>query len=458
MGLFNKDRKPMPTTRIIMIGFLVTIAIGTVLLTLPCMAADGKMTEPIDALFTATTSVCVTGLVTVSTCSHWSILGQGVILLLVQIGGLGVVTFTTLILIIMRKRISLSDRVLIQDAYNLDSVHGVVKLTIKILKGTFLVEGIAAVLYSFVFIPEFGVLPGIWKSIFNAVSAFCNAGMDILGETSLQKYQGNVLVNFVTMALIILGGIGFPVWWNIIDLHKTRKEKYSSWKEAAHHLTLHTKIVLSMTAILFLAGTIIVLAFEYNNPETLGKMPWYEKVMAAMFQSVTLRTAGFFTVPQECLRSATAFAGMLFMVIGGSPSGTAGGVKTTTIAILVLAVISIVKGRKNTEVFSRKISTVLVKKALSVLALSTSVMFLGVIFMCLTTQADFLDILYETISAIGTVGLSRALTANLNVYGKTVIIVLMYAGRVGPISLALFFNSKKHVSTTSYPVENIGVG
>lgn len=453
-----EKKRSLTTTQIIMFGFLGAIVVGTLLLALPIASSNGKATNLLDSLFTATTSVCVTGLVVVPTWSHWSLFGQAVIALLIQVGGLGVITFTTLVLMVMGRRITLKERLLIQDAYNLDSIRGVVKLTLRILKGVLRVEAIGAVFYSLVFIPRYGIAQGIWKSIFNSVSAFCNAGMDILGDTSLQPFQGNVIINFTTMALIILGGLGFPVWWNILDVLKERKRRYDGWRTAVHHFTLQTKVVISVTVFLIGIGALFVFLLEYNNPDTIGNMPLWEKIMASLFQSVTTRTAGFLTIPQENLRNATALVCIILMFIGGSPSGTAGGVKTTTLGIMLLAVFSIVRGHKDTEAFGRKISTSLVKKAMAVFSLSLAVAFFSIITLLVVQEGDFLDLLYECISAIGTVGLSRAVTGNLNDLGKIVIIITMYAGRVGPISLALFFNSRKYINVRSYPKENISVG
>ena len=453
-----RKKRGLTTTQIILFGFLGTIVVGTILLTLPVSAADGQWTQLIDALFTSTTSVCVTGLVTVATWSHWTLFGQIVIVLLIQVGGLGIVTFTTIVLMVMGRKISLKERMLIQDAYNLDTLRGLVRLTLRIVKGTLVVEGVGALLYTTVFIPDFGVAKGIWYSLFNAVSAFCNAGMDVIGDTSLMPYQGNVIVNFTTMGLIILGGIGFPVWWNVVDVMKSRKEKYMGIRDAAHHFTLHTKIAITVTAALILIGALCIFTMEYTNPKTLGELPLWKKIIASFFQSVTTRTAGFFTIPQEGLRNSSALICILLMFVGGSPSGTAGGIKTTTLGIILAAVITIVRGRHDTEAYGRKVATVLVKKAMAIIFLSLSFLLMSIIALCIVEDANFLDIFYECTSAIGTVGLSRALTGTLTSGGKLIIIITMYAGRVGPISLALFFNSKKFQDVKHYPEENVSVG
>ncbi len=453
----HRRKKEFTTTRIIALGFLGTIVFGTLLLMLPVSAASGEMTNFIDSLFTATTSVCVTGLVTVPTYAHWSVFGQIVIALLAQVGGLGVITFTMLFLMALGKRIGLKQRLLIQDAYNLDTIQGMVILIKKILKGTLIVEGVGALLYMTVFIPEFGWI-GIWKSVFNAISAFCNAGMDVLGPDSLAPYVANPIVNITTMLLIILGGIGFPVWWSVLDMFCRRRRKRRTLFTGAHHLPLHTKMVLFMTLSLIAGGALLIFLLEYNNPETLGNLPWWQKIQAALFQSVTTRTAGFLTISQAGLRKATAMICCLLMFIGGSPSGTAGGVKTTTVAILVLTVISIIKGRNDTEMFGRKINGNLVRRALSIFMVSFGVMLLPFIALAILQPVDFIYCLFEVISAIATVGLTRDFTTELTVAGRIIIIVTMYIGRIGPISLALFFNSRRFVNLKTYPEEKVGVG
>lgn len=455
----KKMKAGLTTTQIIAFGFLAGILIGTFLLMLPVSSANGTWTPVIDAAFTATTSICVTGLVTVNTMCHWSFFGQAVILLLIQFGGLGVVTFTTTILLMFRRKITLKDRLLIQDAYNLDTLGGIVRLTIRILKGTLLVEAAGACLYMIQFIPEFGVPYGIWASIFNAVSAFCNAGMDIIGDYSLMPYQTNVLINVTTMLLIIMGGIGFPVWWDVVHTAKEKKKNKYTLRKMLSRLSLHSKVVISMTGLLILGGGLIIFLLEYTNPETLGPMSFGHKVMTALFQSVTTRTAGFLTVPQEALRDTTSFICILMMFVGGSPSGTAGGVKTTTIAMMIVAVISIIKGKEDTEAFHRKIPSNLVKKAMAVVMISLGVLVISVISLSLAAEGSFLEIFYECSSALATVGLSKGMTPELNIAGKLVLIVTMYIGRIGPITMALFFNrSRKKGQHRTLPEGSILVG
>lgn len=449
----------LTTTRMIGFGFFAAIIIGTLLLSLPISSADGQATDLMDAAFTATTSVCVTGLTTVNIASHWSIFGKIIILLLVQMGGLGVITFTTVIFLLFRRKITLKNRLLIRDAYNLDTLSGLVKLTIWILKGTFLVEGIGAIFYAMKFVPQFGFIDGIGKAIFNSVSAFCNAGMDILGENSLASYRGSIIVNFTTMALIIIGGIGFPVWEDVVANVKEWVRKGFSIPQFWKKLQLHTKLVLSISIALVLIGMVLITALEWNNPDTIGPLPWWEKLLSGLFQSVTTRTAGFYTIPQENFTDASSFICVLLMLIGGSPSGTAGGVKTVTVGMVVLSVVSIVKGKKDTEAFGRKIPESYVKKGMAVILLSLSILILTLMALCVVENVEFMSMLYEVTSAIATVGLSKSLTPNLSIAGKIIIIIAMYIGRIGPITLALFFNTKyEKKRNRSLPEEKIIVG
>lgn len=455
--MFRKKGIKFSTTRMIVSGFLAAIVIGTFLLSLPAASRNHTVTPLVDSLFTATTSICVTGLTVVNTLEHWSVFGQMVILLLIQFGGLGVVTFTTTIFLLLGRRITLSERLVIQDAYNLDTLKGLVKLTIRIIKGTLVVEGIGAVLFCFRLIPEYG-LAGIWKSVFLSVSAFCNAGMDILGPDSLVSYRGDVLINVTTMLLIILGGIGFPVWWNVVEVSKGICKKEVRPRGFWSQLNLHTKLVITATLILIFGGAVILFGLEFNNSQTIGGLPMKEKVLASVFQSVTTRTAGFLTVPQENLTPAASFLSIFLMFIGGSPSGTAGGVKTVTIVMLCLSALSIAKGRKDVEIFGRRISENYIRKGLAVVLFSFTALFVSTMALSITEQADFLDTLYECTSAIGTVGLSRNLTGTLSTAGKLVVAITMYLGRVGPITMALAFNAKKYRGIRTLPDGKIIVG
>jgi len=452
-------KRQFTTTQIIAYGYLAAILVGSILLVLPIASRDGHATSYVDALFTSTTSICVTGLTTVTTIEHWNLFGQIVILGLIQFGGLGVITFTTSLLLVLHKRITLKDRILIQDAYNLSTLGGLVKLTIKIIKGSLLVEGIGAVFFAFQFVPEFGFLLGIWKSIFHSVSAFCNAGIDLIGPNSFTPYVGNVIINLTTMSLIVVGGIGFPVWWDILRVIKKAMIEKLNMRQMFKKLQLHSKIAITMTFALITGGAIILLLLELHNSNTIGDLPFGQKVMASFFQSITTRTAGYFTISQQGLHNSSAFFCVLLMFVGGSPSGTAGGIKTVTLVVLIFTTLSVIKGKNDVEIFNRKISSDLLKKAFAITCFSTLVLFLSTMTLSIFEKTDFIDIIYETTSAIGTVGLTRGLTPNLSVIGKLIIISTMYLGRIGPITLALMFNAKKTKGKVrSLPEEQILIG
>lgn len=451
----KKSRINLSTTQTILLSFLLAIFLGSALLVLPVSSADGIAVPYIDALFTATTSICVTGLVTVPTFSTWSLFGQIVILFLIQIGGLGVVTIMSGLMISLHRRIGIKDRMLIQDAFNLNTLSGMVKFIRKVIAGTLLVEGIGAFLYMTVFVPEFGV-KGIWISLFNAVSAFCNAGMDVISADSLYAYVHNPVINMVTILLIVFGGIGYIVWWDLVGaLKNIRRQRLRCFA----NLTLHSKIALSVTGILILAGTAAVFVFEYNNPLTMGSFSIFDKLQASLFQSVTTRTAGFATIPQEDLTNASAITSLLLMFIGGSPVGTAGGIKTVTFAVLITSAFATMKTHAEAELFHRTIPKHAVSKAVAVVSMAFIILFTATLLLSAVTDADALDVVYETVSAAATVGLTRSLTSELNIWGRIIIIITMYLGRVGPISLMIALNTKKETKNIiKNPTEDISVG
>ena len=445
----------LSTTQIIMLSFLLVIALGSVLLALPISAANGQAVPYIDALFTATTATCVTGLVTVTTATAWSTFGHVVILILIQVGGLGVITILSWFMLLLHRRMGLKDRLLIQDAFNLNSMAGLGKFIKSVVLGTLTIEGIGALAYMTVFVPEFGVR-GIWISVFNAVSAFCNAGMDIIGENSLCDYALNPMVGTVTSLLIILGGIGYIVWWDVLRVVKNfPRQRLRCFKG----LTLHSKIALSATLVLIFGGALAVFLLEYNNPLTLQGHSFFDKLQLALFQSITTRTAGFATLPQQDLTNGTSVVSLLLMFIGGSPVGTAGGVKTVTITVLLISAFSTIRGQEEGSVFQRHVSRESVAKAAAVVCMSFMIVFLSTLLLSAVTDAPMLDVLYEATSAAATVGLSRNLTPFLNLWGKIIMIITMYLGRVGPISLAIAFNLKKQTQNIILdPIEDISIG
>ena len=443
------------TTHIILLSFLIAILIGALLLSLPISSVNGKAASFVDAVFTATTATCVTGLVVTPTISSWSIFGQAVILMLIQIGGLGVITIMSGLMILLHKKMGIGDRMLLQDAFNLNSLSGLVRFVKKVVGGTLIIEGVGAVLYMTVFIPEFGA-KGIWISVFTSVSAFCNAGIDIIAENSLCNYALNPIINIVSCGLIILGGIGYIVWWDVLRvLKQARTKKVKLFRS----LTLHSKIAITATLILIFVGAALIFAFEYNNPQTIKEYTLLQKIEVSLFQSVTTRTAGFATVPQENLTNASSVVCLLLMFIGGSPVGTAGGIKTVTFAVLVASAFTSICNKEDTEVFGRRLTKQAVSKAVAVTCMSFIIMFISTVLLSAVTDANALDIVYETVSATATVGLTRNLTASLNSIGKLIITIKMYLGRVGPISLAVAFKrSKDNQNIVKNPIEEISVG
>ena len=443
------------TTQIIMLSFLGAILLGSALLVLPFSSKSGESVDYIDALFTAVSATCVTGLVTLPTVATWSVFGQIVILILIQIGGLGVITITAGLMVAIHRKMGLKDSQLLSDALNVSTLSGLAEFVKKMLLGTFIIEGVGALMYMIVFIPDFGA-KGIWISIFNSVSAFCNAGIDIVAENSLCNYATNPLVNVVTCLLIILGGLGYVVWWDIIRVLKdVKRTKF----RCVFKLTLHSKIVLVSTFALILIGGVSILAFEYNNPLTLKNYNFFDKMQIAFFQSITTRTAGFATLPQENLTNASSIICLILMFIGGSPVGTAGGIKTVTIVVLFATTIATVRGKNEVTLFQRNLSKQVTRKAVAVAFSSFIIVALSTILLSLATDAPALDVVFETVSATATVGLSRNLTASLNVWGKLILSATMYFGRIGPISLATSFNLKKeNINIIKNPTEDVRLG
>lgn len=424
-------------TQMVILGFALAILLGTLILMLPVCSASGRWTDFTTALFTATTSTCVTGLVVVPTFAYWSIVGKIVILILIQLGGLGIICIATGIMMVIGKKITLKERKLIQDSYNLDSGQGVLKHIKIIFTQTILIEAIGAMLYAIRFIPKYGVLKGIWYSIFHSVSAFCNAGIDLLGNNSLVDFQTDWLVLTTTMLLIVFGGIGFIVLWDLKKVISYVIKKKLPVRKVFERMSLHSKLALSVTGILILGGTFFTLVMEYNNPATLGNLSFGHKILNSLFQSVTLRTAGFLSIDQSGFRSVSVILFCIFMFIGGSPIGTAGGVKTTTIAMIFIEVKAVITGKKEAEVFKRRINRDNIKTALAVVSVAICFLIIAIMALSVTETTSMKNIIYEATSAIGTVGLSMNFSASLTIPGRLIIIALMFFGRVGPITMAM---------------------
>lgn len=451
MKLLNKIQDKITYVRIIAVGYMTVILAGTLLLLLPAATRAGEKTGVLTALFTATSATCVTGLVVVDTATHWTAFGQVVILLMIQIGGLGFMTLGVLLALILKRRISLRTRGILQESLNYMQLGGVVRLVKITFWGTFLFEGCGAVLLAARFIPVFGVIRGILYGIFHSVSAFCNAGFDLMGGysgkySSFVEFHEDVLINLVLMALIILGGIGFFVWSDL------KKNGYH-WKK----YMLHTKITLFTTALLLLAGTILYFLFEKDN--LLAGMSGKDQFLAALFSSVTARTAGFNTIDTGGLTGASKLLTMLLMFIGGSPGSTAGGIKTVTALVLVAYVWSNLRESRGVNMFRRRLEDDVIRKASNVVVLSMLMAVTAVIFICfIQPQLPVEDVMFEVFSAIGTVGMSTGLTRELSTASRIVIILLMYCGRIGSMSFALSFTERKRVAPLQFPVEKIMIG
>ncbi len=446
--------------RILAAGFAGTIFLGALLLMLPI--CNHQPIAFLDALFTSTTAICVTGLITIVPMTQLTVIGKIVLCVLIQIGGLGVIACVTGFFLMLRRKITVGTRVIIAEAYSADGPGGMVLMIKNAVLGTFFVEFLGALLYATVFIPQFGLRDGIGISIFQAISSFCNAGIDIVGSTSFATYVSNPIVNINTMLLIILGGIGFPVWFDVLKNTKRVYNGNGSKKRIFTGLQLHSKIALTTTAILLLGGTLLILLFEFNNQKTMGNLAVHDKVMSAAFQSVTARTAGYFTLPQNMLHDETKLLTIILMLIGGSPGGTAGGIKTTTMAMLVLTAISFIKGGVDTEAFGRKITKENFRTGFTVAMLVAFVYIAGTTALAIieSDAVPVIDILYETASAMGTVGLSANLTPSLAPASQVVLIIMMYLGRIGPLTFALVFGGK-HLAKDHYrelPERRILVG
>ncbi|MBR2528860.1 MAG: potassium transporter TrkH [Blautia sp.] len=436
-----KKHNRFRSAQLIPLSFLGAIFFGTILLWLPFSAACGKHTDFLTALFTATTSVCVTGLVVVDTYAHWSLFGKAVILFLIQIGGLGIITVTSLIMVSLRKKYSLRRAVIIHDSFNLNSIGGMLQFLKKVFKGTFIAESLGALLYTIAFIPRYGLIRGVWYSLFTAVSAFCNAGIDILGPNSLMDYHSDILVMTTTMLLIIMGGLGYVVWFDCLKGLKEGIIKRHPYTRFIRNLGEHSKLVLTLTFILIGLGTVSIYILECHNPDTLGALSLKDKILNSLFQSVTFRTAGFAAIDQSALRDSSCMIGVILMFIGGSPVGTAGGVKTVTFFVVIANTYAFIKARNETNVFHHRISEQMIRKASAITFISFIVTFLMVILLLTSNHISLTDGMFEVFSATATVGLSRGLTPLLNTAGRWIIIICMYLGRIGPISMALFFSS-----------------
>lgn len=442
-------KKKKSTTRMIAFGFAAIICIGTCLLSLPIAARSGE-SNILNAFFTATSATCVTGLVVADTYQNWTLFGQLVIISMIQIGGLGFMTIGVYISVLLKKKIGLQERETLHESVNSLAVAGVVRLAKKIVQGTFLVEGIGALLLAIRFIPQFGWIKGSYYAVFHAISAFCNAGFDLFGiqgaYSSLVYFEDDILVNIVIMSLILIGGIGFIVW-DDISKNKWHFKKY----------LLHTKIVLVSTLGITVIGTALFLVMEHQH--LFADMSWKEKLLAALFSCVTPRTAGFNTVDTAALTDASKFLTMLLMFIGGSPGSTAGGAKTTTMVVLIFYAIAMIRNHEDINLFGRRLTSEVVKKANAVVMINLSLaVTAGLAIMTMQPTIPFVDVMFEVLSAINTVGMTTGITRDLTVWSRIIIVLLMYCGRLGSLSFALVFAQKNTTDCVRLPQEKIIVG
>lgn len=456
-NVLNESKKKrfisLKPTTVIVFSFFLLIASGTLLLCIPAASRDGTGAGLLEALFTATSAACVTGLVVVDTYQYWSIFGQVVILSLIQAGGLGIITLTTFFSALLGRRMRLRSMLLAQESINYFTFEGIMKLVKTVVLATLSIEAAGALILSTRFVPQYG-MEGFYLGVFHSISSFCNAGFDLMSISgagkfiSLTQYNNDPVVIYTIALLIIIGGLGFIVWKDLYDYRKTRS------------LMLHTKLVLTITALLIAFGAILFYAFESGNPATMGGLDTAGKINASIFQSVTPRTAGYNTIDLNGMNEISKLLTVLLMFIGAAPGSTAGGIKVTTFGILLFAVISQIKGSDETIVFKRRVSFQTVSKALSILGLSASLVLIVTTIMNLIESKPMLDILFEATSAFGTVGLTTGLTPGLHTSSKLLLILLMFLGRVGPVSfaLALAIRNHKNSSDILHPEGRVIVG
>lgn len=428
-----------PPARRIAYSFFIVIFIGAFLLWLPISNQNNQSLSMLDALFTATSATCVTGLSTVVVMDQFTRFGQIVLICLMQIGGIGLMTLVASFLLVLRTRLSMNDKIAIKELLNQTNIMNFKTFLQGILKYTFVLECVGAVLLMYVFIPEFGVGDGIFNSIFLSISAFCNAGFDNLSNVSLVPYASNMLVCIVVMFLITMGGLGFVVWFDVQDKWKLFWKKEIDFRHFITSLTLHTKLVLITSFLLIIIPSILFFVCEYTNPLTLGSLTFTEKIVNAFFTSITLRTAGFASLPMPEYHLSSHLLMMICMFIGGSPGGTAGGIKTTTLAVIIICVIRSLRGKKRTNIFNRHISRDIIVRATTIMSINLVVLFTGLFILTMSESFSFIELAFEAVSALATVGLSLGITPMLSVVGKWTIILLMFVGRIGIMTFIMSF-------------------
>ncbi len=437
-------RLELNPSQTIIAGFALIILAGSVLLSLPLAAESGRATPFLTALFTATSATCVTGLVVVDTATHFSLFGEIVILVLIQLGGLGYMTIATLMAMAIGRRIGLRERLVLQEAQNLYTVGGVVRFTRNVALITLAIEAVGSFLLSLRWAPELGLGRGLYFGIFHSISAFNNAGFDLMGGfRSFTGFVGDVPVNVVMMLLIIIGGLGFTV---LHDLSSPRR------------LGLHAKIVLTTTAALIFIGTGLLLLLEFSNVATLGSLSGLQRTLAALFQSVTPRTAGFNTIDMAQLRDPSLMLIIALMFIGASPGGTGGGIKTTTFVAPMAVILSMLRGRPDPELFRRRLPPVVIYKAVTIALIAVAFVVSAGTLLSYVEQVDFINALFEVVSGFGTVGLTTGLTPELSAVGRVIVMITIFTGRVGLLTVAYALSRQHRPANFRYPEERIYVG
>lgn len=438
------DKISLNPPMVLSLGFAILITVGGLLLSLPFFTKSGQATPLVDSLFVAASASCVTGLTPVNTLEHWNTYGHIIIIILIQIGGLGVMSLASIIPLILGKKIGMKSRQILKEQLNVESLEGMIVLFKYVLAFTFATEILGAILLSIKFVPLYGAGKGVWYAVFHSISAFCNAGFDILGD-SIYPFREDLLINLTLCALVIVGGLGFVVTSELFRRRSFKK------------LSTHSKLVLMVTAILLIIGTLMFLFLE-NEDGVLQYESLKGSILESFFQSVVARTAGFYSVDLSKIKDSTALMLMGLMFVGGSPGSTAGGIKTTTLGVLFLSTHAVVRGESEPVVFGRHISTETVRKALAIFLVSI-VIILSVSFMlAITESAPLVDILYETVSALATVGASKGITPHLTDAGKNLITLCMYLGRIGPMTMAFAFGMKAKKSLIRYPESFISIG
>lgn len=438
------DKISLNPPMVLSLGFAILITVGGLLLSLPFFTKSGQATPLVDSLFVAASASCVTGLTPVNTLEHWNTYGHIIIIILIQIGGLGVMSLASIIPLILGKKIGMKSRQILKEQLNVESLEGMIVLFKYVLAFTFATEILGAILLSIKFVPLYGAGKGVWYAVFHSISAFCNAGFDILGD-SIYPFREDLLINLTLCALVIVGGLGFVVTSELFRRRSFKK------------LSTHSKLVLMVTAILLIFGTLMFLFLE-NEDGVLQYESLKGSILESFFQSVVARTAGFYSVDLSKIKDSTALMLMGLMFVGGSPGSTAGGIKTTTLGVLFLSTHAVVRGESEPVVFGRHISTETVRKALAIFLVSIVIVISVSFMLTITESAPLVDILYETVSALATVGASKGITPHLTDAGKNLITLCMYLGRIGPMTMAFAFGMKAKKSLIRYPESFISIG